>query len=31
MMDDVNKHFLWNWPWEDALANAIQATAPETV
>jgi hypothetical protein len=31
MMDDVNKHFLWNWPWEDALANSIQAMAPETV
>jgi hypothetical protein len=28
-MDDVNKHFLWNWPWEDALAGAVQATAPE--
>ena len=29
MMDDVNKHFLWNWPWEDALAGAVQAMAPE--
>jgi hypothetical protein len=27
-MDDVNKHFLWNWPWEDALAGAVNATAP---
>jgi hypothetical protein len=31
MMDDGNRHFLWNWPWEDALNNAIQAMAPETV
>jgi hypothetical protein len=31
MMDDVNKHFLWNWPWEEALSNAIQAMTPETV
>jgi Domain of unknown function (DUF4234) len=27
-MDDVNKHFLWNWPWEDALAGAVNAMAP---
>ena len=30
-MEDVNKHFLWNWPWEDALAGAIHAMAPEAV
>src|SRR6266516_366555 len=30
-MDDVNKHFLWNWPWEDALAGAVNAMAPEAV
>jgi hypothetical protein len=30
-MDDVNKHFLWNWPWEDALAGAVHNMAPETV
>jgi hypothetical protein len=28
-MDDVNKHFLWNWPWEDSLAGAVQAIAPQ--
>lgn len=28
MMDDVNKHFLWNWPWEDSLSGAVQAIAP---
>ena len=27
-MDDVNKHFLWNWPWEDSLASAMNAMAP---
>ena len=27
-MDDVNKHFLWNWPWEDSLASAVNAIAP---
>jgi hypothetical protein len=27
-MDDVNKHFLWNWPWEDSLAGAVNALAP---
>src|SRR6266508_1180690 len=27
-MDDVNKHFLWNWPWEDSLAGAVNAMAP---
>ncbi|MFL6242909.1 MAG: DUF4234 domain-containing protein [Acidimicrobiia bacterium] len=27
-MDDMNKHFLSNWPWEDALAGAVQALAP---
>ena len=27
-MDDVNKHFLWNWPWEDSLAGAVQALTP---
>jgi len=27
-MDDVNKHFLWNWPWEDSLASAVNAMAP---
>jgi Domain of unknown function (DUF4234) len=30
-MDDVNKHFLWNWPWEDSLAGAVNAMAPEAV
>jgi hypothetical protein len=29
MMDDVNRHFLWNWPWEDSLAGAVQAIAPQ--
>jgi hypothetical protein len=29
MMDDVNKHFLWNWPWEDSLAGGVQAIAPQ--
>jgi hypothetical protein len=28
-MDDVNRHFQWNWPWEDALAGAVQNMAPE--
>jgi Domain of unknown function (DUF4234) len=28
-MDDVNRHFQWNWPWEDALAGAVQSLAPE--
>jgi Domain of unknown function (DUF4234) len=28
-MDDVNRHFQWNWPWEDALSGAVQNTAPE--
>ena len=27
-MDDMNKHFLSNWPWEDALAGAVQALSP---
>ena len=27
-MDDVNKHFLWNWPWEDSLASAVNTMAP---
>jgi Domain of unknown function (DUF4234) len=29
-IDDVNKHFQWNWPWEDALVNAVQALSPQT-
>ena len=29
MMDDVNKHFLWNWPWEDSLSGAVHAIAPQ--
>ncbi|HMF83908.1 MAG TPA: DUF4234 domain-containing protein [Acidimicrobiia bacterium] len=29
MMDDGNRHFLWNWPWEDSLAGAVQAIAPQ--
>src|SRR5262249_59889968 len=28
MMDDGNRHFLWNWPWEDSLAGAGPAIAP---
>jgi hypothetical protein len=27
-MRDGNNHFQWNWPWEDALARAVQATGP---
>ena len=27
-MDDVNKHFLWNWPWEDSLAGAVNTRVP---
>jgi Domain of unknown function (DUF4234) len=27
-MDDVNKHFLWNWPWEDSVAGAVNAMVP---
>jgi hypothetical protein len=27
-MRDGNTHFQWNWPWEDALAGAVQALAP---
>jgi hypothetical protein len=27
-MRDGNDHFRWNWPWEDALARAVQALAP---
>jgi hypothetical protein len=27
-MRDGNAHFQWNWPWEDALAGAVQALAP---
>jgi hypothetical protein len=27
-MDDVNRHFLWNWPWEDSLAGAVDTMAP---
>jgi hypothetical protein len=27
-MDDVNRHFLWNWPWEDSLAGAVNTLAP---
>jgi hypothetical protein len=30
-MDDVNQHFQWNWPWEDSLAGAVHALAPENV
>jgi hypothetical protein len=26
-MRDGNYHFRWNWPWEDALAEAVQALA----
>lgn len=29
LMDEGNRHFQWNWPWEDALAGAIQNMAPE--
>ena len=25
---DVNKHFEVNWPWEDSLAQAVQALEP---
>lgn len=28
-MRDGNYHFQWNWPWEDALAEAVQALAAE--
>jgi Domain of unknown function (DUF4234) len=28
-MDDVNKHFLWNWPWEDSLAGAVHNLTPQ--
>jgi len=28
-MRDGNHHFQWNWPWEDALAGAVQALAPD--
>ena len=27
-MRDGNNHFLWNWPWEDSLASAVNAMAP---
>jgi hypothetical protein len=27
-MRDGNTHFQWNWPWEDALAGAVQALEP---
>jgi hypothetical protein len=27
-MRDGNNHFQWNWPWEDALAGAVEALAP---
>jgi hypothetical protein len=27
-MRDGNLHFEWNWPWEDAVAGAVQALAP---
>jgi hypothetical protein len=27
-MRDGNDHFQWNWPWEDALAGAVQRLAP---
>jgi hypothetical protein len=27
-MRDGNDHFRWNWPWEDALAGAVQRLAP---
>jgi hypothetical protein len=27
-MSDGNRHFEWNWPWEDALVGAVQALAP---
>ena len=27
-MRDGNWHFQWNWPWEDALAEAVQALDP---
>jgi hypothetical protein len=27
-MRDGNTHFQWNWPWEDALAAAVQKLAP---
>jgi Domain of unknown function (DUF4234) len=29
-MRDGNRHFEWNWPWEDALANAVQALEAST-
>ena len=28
MMRDGNQHFEVNWPWEDQLANAVQAMIP---
>jgi hypothetical protein len=28
-MRDGNYHFQWNWPWEDALAEAVQALEAE--
>jgi hypothetical protein len=31
LMDEGNRHFQWNWPWEDALAGAIHNMAPEAV
>jgi hypothetical protein len=27
-MRDGNTHFQWNWPWEDALAGAVQSLEP---
>jgi hypothetical protein len=29
-MRDVNKHFEVNWPWEDSLAQSVQALSPAT-
>jgi hypothetical protein len=31
LMDEGNRHFQWNWPWEDALAGAIHNMAPDAV
>jgi len=31
LMDEGNRHFQWNWPWEDALAGAIHNMALEAV
>ena len=31
LMDEGNRHFQWNWPWEDALAGAIHNMAREAV